>query len=66
MKELIQIRGDDYVSPAILQKEYGITYQTLKRWTDDKLFPKPIKVGMRLYYNLLAIERHLLGEKKAN
>jgi hypothetical protein len=55
------IRGIEYVSPAILMERYGVTYLTLRSWTN---MPEPLRIGRRLYYDREAVEDRILSRVK--
>lgn len=56
------LAGNEKISPAILEKELGLTRQTLKRWEEDPAFPRPIRIGHRWYYDRRLVDRFFLNE----
>jgi len=56
MKDKMQIRGRDFVTPVIIMEKYEITASTLYRWVRRGLLPRPLKIGRCRYYDLDELE----------
>lgn len=60
------------VAPAFSAQKYGrysdlvealqVTRQTIHRWSKDPAFPKPIKRGNTVLFDMAAVEAWLNGE----
>ena len=48
--------------PAQAAEYFGITRQTLWRWSKEDGFPQPLKRGRVVRYNIAAIQAWLNGE----
>ena len=56
----LELQGKTFVSGHILAEKYGVTYTTIRRWTERKLLPRPIKLCNRCYYDVEKVEASMV------
>ena len=62
MKELITICGRDFIPVTKVMAQLGISYKTLNTWIKNDTFPRPIKLGRRLYVERDEVDASLLSQ----
>ena len=60
MKELIEIGGREYIPAAKVMGRFGIGYKAMYMWIENGTFPRPIKLGRRMYFDHHEIDKRLL------
>jgi hypothetical protein len=61
MKDRLTLQGQKYISGKLIQLMLDIDYKTEKKWSDTGVLPTPILLGKRRYFDLEAVETHILN-----
>lgn len=56
---MIEIQGLPFVTQAWLKKEYKVSNGMLDVWKVQRVLPKPVRIGKRLYYSKVEFEDRL-------